>query len=146
MQHAKVCLAPLRFGAGLKGKLVDAMKNGTPCVMTSMASEGMFGNMESNGFIEDDPQEFANKAVQLYNDEFIWKAKQHSGFQAINKRFNKTDFQMTLSNRIEETAQQLNNHRLNNFTGQMLQHHSMQSTKFMSKWIEEKNAVGKIQK
>ncbi|MEM9681002.1 MAG: glycosyltransferase family 4 protein, partial [Bacteroidota bacterium] len=43
MQKARVCLAPLRFGAGLKGKLIDAMVNGTPCMMSSIAAEGMFG-------------------------------------------------------------------------------------------------------
>ena len=58
MQKAKVCLAPLRFGAGLKGKLISAMNNGTPCVMTSLAAEGIFGIFEPNGFIEDDMKKF----------------------------------------------------------------------------------------
>tara|TARA_R110002049_G_scaffold3795_3_gene27497 strand:- start:31432 stop:32673 length:1242 start_codon:yes stop_codon:yes gene_type:complete len=140
MEKAKVCLAPIRFGAGLKGKLVDAMQNGTPCVMTAMASEGMFGNIKPNGFVEDNPQEFANKAVQLYCDDVLWKEKQQNGFQIINKRFNKNQHHEKFSKAIEETVQRLNEKRLNNFTGQMLQHHAMQSTKFMSKWIEAKNA------
>ena len=59
MQSAKICLAPLRFGAGLKGKLIDAMKNGTPCIMSTIASEGMFGDIEENGCIEDNPEAFA---------------------------------------------------------------------------------------
>ena len=139
MKQARVCLAPIRFGAGLKGKLVDAMQNGTPCIMTSMASEGMFGNIESNGFIEDTPQEFAYKSVQLYQNETLWNEKQQNGFQIINQRFNKSIFQEAFILKIQEIAQQLNNHRMNNFTGQMLQHHMLQSTKFMSKWIEEKN-------
>lgn len=139
MQSAKACLAPLQFGAGLKGKLVDAMVNGTPCVMSTIAVEGMFGNLEPNGCIEDQPEEFAQKAVQLYQNESFWKEKQQNGFQIISKRFNKNAFQQKLVDKIQETTFQLNSHCLNNFIGQMLHHHSMQSTKFMGKWIEEKN-------
>ncbi len=139
MRKAKVCLAPLNFGAGLKGKLIDAMQNGTPCVTTIIGAEGMFGNLQPNGFIEDNPEQFADKAVDLFTNETIWKEKQQNGFEIISKRFNKKQFQSKFLEALEETTQQLHSKRLNNFTGAMLQHHSMQSTKFMSRWIEEKN-------
>lgn len=139
MQNARVCLAPLRFGAGLKGKLVDAMQNGTPCVMTSIASEGMFGDMDASGFIDDDPELFAKKAIELYENKNLWKQIQSKGYEVINKRFDKTNFQKVLLKHIELTIQELSKNRLNNFTGRMLQHHQLQSTKFMSKWIEEKH-------
>ena len=139
MQNAKVCLAPLRFGAGLKGKLIDAMQNGTPCIMTSIAAEGMFGNLEPNGFITDNPQDFGINAVELYTNNTLWKEKQKFGFEAINKRFKKDEFYLNLDVRIKEISLQLNNKRIHNFTGQMLLYHTLKSTKFMSKWIEEKN-------
>ncbi len=139
MQQAKVCLAPLRFGAGLKGKLVDAMHNGTPCVMSTIASEGMFGNLPENGFVEDGPTTFAEKAFRLYQNESLWKSKQQNGFEVINTRFDKTEYQKKLLKVISETIKVLPEKRQNNFIGQMLQHHSLQSTKFMGKWIEEKN-------
>jgi len=139
MQNVKVCLAPLRFGAGLKGKLIDAVKNGTPCVMTTIAAEGMFGNFQPNGFVEDSPKEFAKYAIELYTNKNQWNTFQNNGFNSINKRFNKTDFQNVFLSKLEETEQQLNKKRLQNFTGQMLQHHQLQSTKYMSRWIEEKN-------
>jgi len=139
MQNVKVCLAPLRFGAGLKGKLIDAVKNGTPCVMTTIAAEGMFGNFQPNGFVEDSPKEFAKYAIELYTNKNQWNTFQNNGFDSINKRFNKTDFQNVFLSKLEETEQQLNKKRLQNFTGQMLQHHQLQSTKYMSRWIEEKN-------
>ncbi|MCH4552492.1 glycosyltransferase [Aestuariibaculum lutulentum] len=139
MQKAKVCFAPLRFGAGLKGKLVDAMQNGTPCIMSSIAAEGMFGDLEPNGFIEDNPEQFTEKAVELYQNKELWKTKQQNGFEIINTRFNAEFHQETFSKVLNEAVENLEQHRLNNFMGQMLQHHSMQSTKFMSKWIEEKN-------
>ncbi|AUS04157.1 glycosyltransferase family 4 protein [Pseudotamlana carrageenivorans] len=140
MQKAKVCLAPLRFGAGLKGKLIDAMQNGTPCVMSSIAAEGMFGDFEYNGFIADEVQAFVDKAVQLYENETLWTEKQRHGFPVINERFNKQQHVNQFFEVLENTLIHLHDKRLHNFTGQMLQHHTMQSTKFMSKWIEAKNA------
>ncbi len=139
MQQAKVCVTPLQFGAGLKGKLVDAMQNGTPCVTTSIGAEGMYGSLEPNGFVDDNPEEFANKAVELYINKALWQEKQQNGFTIINKRFSKRVFQNQFMNTIERLKERLNRHRLNNFIGQMLQYHTMQSTKFMSRWIEEKN-------
>ena len=139
MQNAKICLAPLRFGAGLKGKLIDAMQNGTPCVMTTIAAEGMFGNSQPNGFITDSPEDFANKAVKLYESKLDWKTYQNNGFAIINKRFQKAEFFEYLYSKIDTISQNLSSHRRNNFTGQLLQHHTLQSTKFMSKWIEAKN-------
>ena len=139
MQNARVCLAPLRFGAGLKGKLIDAMQNGTPCIMTTIAAEGMFGDLEPNGSIEDYPESLAKKAVELYQNEAIWKEKQSNGFRVINERFPRDTFYKKLNEVIEDLKSQLQLKRQNNFTGQMLMHHTLQSTKFMSRWIEEKN-------
>lgn len=139
MQDSRVCLAPLQFGAGLKGKLIDAMLNGTPSVMTTIAAEGMFGDLDPSGFIADEPEIFIEKAVALYTTESIWKAKQENGFQIINKRFNKLAFETSLLKRLNQISADLESHRHHNFTGQMLQHQSLQSSKFMSKWIELKN-------
>ena len=139
MEKYRVCLATLRFGAGLKGKLIDAMQNGTPCIMTSIAAEGMFGRSEENGFVEDIEQEIASKAIELYNNEAIWSEKREYGFDILNTRFNKNHFLKNIFKQIEAMHEDLDNHRLQNFTGTMLHHHSMQSTKYMAKWIEEKN-------
>ena len=100
MQNARVCLAPLRFGAGLKGKLIDAMQNGTPCVMSTIAAEGIFGELKLNGFVEDVPELFANKATALYKDSNTWHQKQQNGFTVLNKRFNKADFESSFSKAI----------------------------------------------
>ena len=139
MATSKICLAPLRFGAGLKGKLIDAMQNGTPCMMTSIAAEGMFGNLESNGFIEDSSEGFVEKAILLYQNESLWTEKQTNGFKTLNERFDTLFFHDLLFSKLDATVEQLQKHRQHNFTGQMLQHHHLQSTKYMGKWIEEKN-------
>lgn len=139
MQLAKVCLAPIRFGAGLKGKLFDAMQNGTPCVTTTIGAEGIYGNFSPNGFIENDIQEFVNKTVELYKNELLWNEKQQNGFQVINEKYNKIRLQQEFLANIEEAIKNLKKNRFNNFTGQMLFHHTLQSTKYLSRWIEEKN-------
>lgn len=152
MQQAKVCLAPLRFGAGLKGKLVDAMENGTPCVMSGIAAEGMFDNGSKdechtersrsvfvNGFITDDPKAFAQKAVEIYTNAEVWKDKQHNGLKVLNHRFDKSNFKDEFAQKIEALTLNLKSYRQNNFIGNILQHQTLQSTKYLSKWIEEKN-------
>lgn len=140
MQKAKICLAPLRFGAGLKGKLADAMQNGTPCAMSTFAAEGMFGNLEPNGFIEEHPERFAELAVAVYNEQDVWTKAQKNGFEVLNSRFNKINFESDFSNRITELLKNLKSHRQNNFSGQIIRHQTLQSTKYMSKWIEAKNS------
>jgi glycosyltransferase involved in cell wall biosynthesis len=136
---AKVLLAPLRFGAGIKGKLLEAMEYGTPSVTTSIGAESMRGTLDWNGSIEDDPQQFADAAVKLYQDEIIWKQCQQNGFAIIMQRYLKKLFEDGFVKQLYFLKLNLDKHRNDNFLGQMLYHHSMQSTKYMSRWIEEKN-------
>lgn len=139
MRYARVCLAPLRFGAGLKGKLIDAMQNATPCVMSSIAAEGMFGDLPPNGCIEDDSASFVEKAVMLYSKKELWTEKRDNGIKVVNERFKRSDFEKDFKLRIENIRNNLKTHRQQNFFGQVLQHQTLQSTKYMSRWIEEKN-------
>ncbi|TWI43915.1 glycosyltransferase involved in cell wall biosynthesis [Flavobacterium glaciei] len=139
VQEALVVLAPLRFGAGIKGKLLEAMQCGTPSVTTTIGSESMFGDLPWNGFITDDLATFADRAVQLYQDKTIWLKAQQNGFEIINQRYSKGLFESDFRKKIEFLSSNLKQHRLNNFMGSMLQHHTLKSTKYMSRWIEEKN-------
>lgn len=139
MQKSRVCLAPLLTGAGLKGKLIDAMSNGTPCAMSAIAAEGMFGDLPPNGPIVDDANEFVNQAVKLYQDELLWKKFQNNGYEVLHGRFMYEQFKSKFWHCYKEISSRLETHRNSNFTGLMLQHHSLQSTKFMSRWIELKN-------
>ncbi|OYX84871.1 MAG: glycosyltransferase [Flavobacteriales bacterium 32-34-25] len=139
VQKARVVLAPLRFGAGIKGKLLEAMQCGTPSVTTSIGAESMQGILQWNGFVEDDPEVFAAKAVQLYQDKEIWLQAQKNGIAIINQRYLRILFEEDFATQIEFLLSDLKQHRLNNFMGELLQHHTLKSTKYMSKWIEEKN-------
>lgn len=139
MQEARVCLAPIRFGAGLKGKLSDSMQAGTPSVTTSAGAEGMHGNLSWNGFIEDMPEAFATAAVKLYQEKDLWQECRQRGFNIINERFASGKESAGLLNRVKELEKNLPEHRRNNFIGSMLRHHQHRSTYFMARFIEEKN-------
>ncbi len=139
MQQSKVCLAPLRFGAGIKGKLLDAMRYGTPSVTTSIGAEGMQGILEWNGAVKNDSKEFANAAVTLYTDKNTWKKSQLQGKTLVNTLFGKNSFIKVFTEKLEHLQKNLPQHRQQNFMGQLMQHQTMASTKYMSKWIEEKN-------
>ncbi len=139
--NARVCLAPLQFGAGLKGKLIDAMQFGTPSVTTNIGAEAMHNKLPWNGFIEDDPTEFALKSIELYTDENLWNNAQLNGVEIINTCYSKEKYEGKLLNKIEEIKKNIAKHRFKNFIGAMLLHHTIQSTKYMSKWIEEKKRL-----
>ncbi len=139
VRNARVVLAPLRFGAGIKGKLLEAMQCGTPSVTTTIGAESMCGDLPWNGFITDDAQVFADKAVELYQDKTLWLKAQQNGFEIIEKRYLKSLFEDDFVQYILKLQTNLKQHRLGNFMGTLLEHHTLTSTKYMSRWIEEKN-------
>jgi glycosyltransferase involved in cell wall biosynthesis len=141
ISNTRVLLAPLRFGAGIKGKLLEAMQYETPTITTSIGAESMHGTLDWNGFIEDKPQQFADAAVQLYQEESLWLQSQENGFAIIKQRYLKELFEVEFAKQVSFLKLNLKMHRQNNFLGQMLSYHTMQSTKYMSRWIEEKNKM-----
>ena len=141
MSHYKVLLAPIQFGAGVKGKFVDAMQTGTPNVTTSVGAEAMQENLDWNGFVADDVDAFVDKAILLYTNESEWKKAQKNGVKLLNENYNSILFENNFLEKIEKIFKELRNHRNHNFIGQILQHHSNQSTKYMSLWIEQKNKI-----
>ena len=143
MQHYRLCLAALRFGAGLKGKLLKAMQNGLPCVMTTLGAEGMFGDLPPNGCIAESSHDFISGAVNLYENEAAWSAAQRSGYELVNSRFNVATFRPIIKKLIKTMRSNLKGHRTQNFIGSLLHHHQHQSTKYLSKWIAAKNQHNK---
>jgi glycosyltransferase involved in cell wall biosynthesis len=140
MKNYRVQLAPLRFGAGLKGKLLDAMRFGLPSVTTEVGAEGMQGNLPFSGSITTSKEDFINASVKLYSEEKLWKQSQQNGFEIINQRFQKSLFSEDFKKQIRQFPENIAKHRQQNFLGQIIQHQTLQGTKYMSKWIEAKNA------
>jgi len=138
MQGARVCLAPLQFGAGIKGKLLDAMITQTPSVTTSIGAEGMCDPDLWPGIVTDDTADFIEAAVDLYNNEKRWLEVQARCHELVRKNYDSKSLGQQLIERMLKIKADLEQHRLDNFNGAMLRHHSMMSTKYMSQWIAEK--------
>ena len=141
MEDARVCVAPLRFGAGIKGKLLDAMKLQTPNVTSEIGSEGMLpqGDLQWPGAVADDIDAFVEQAVALYKDEEKWLKAQSQCHSILEAHYEQNQLGDKLIERLTALESDLESHRLDNFFGSMLKHHSMASTKYMSQWIAEKN-------
>ncbi|MFA0568371.1 glycosyltransferase family 4 protein [Vibrio gallaecicus] len=141
VESSRVCLAPLRFGAGIKGKLLDAMKVQTPSITSEIGSEGMLPNTDSvwPGAVENDYDDFVAAAVELYTDKDKWLAAQSQCHGLLEECYEQDRLGNGLIEVLTGLDANLESHRLNNFVGSMLKHHTMTSTKYMSQWINEKN-------
>ncbi|NMF47598.1 glycosyltransferase family 4 protein [Pseudoalteromonas arctica] len=139
MQSARACLAPLRFGAGIKGKLLEAMIMQTPSVTTNIGAEGMHNDLPWPGKIANTADDFANAAVEMYTNQSDFEQAQQDGNTLLNTLYDKAQLSAALIQKIDSISCDLSAHREKNFTGQMLKHHTMRSTQYMSQWIAEKN-------
>ncbi len=141
MSQARVCLAPLRFGAGIKGKIVDAMLCGTPTVTTPIGAEAMHGEMPWPGTLASSATGIADAAIRLYQHRNLWQDAQQAGWDLLEARYQHRQHCASLIERISVLRQNLREHRTANFTGAMLRHHHHKSTKYMAQWIEAKNRL-----
>ncbi|GGW44177.1 glycosyltransferase [Arenibacter certesii] len=139
ISRSRLNLAPISFGAGIKGKLLEGMLCGTPSITTDIGAEGICNAMPWNGGIANDLQTFANVAIALYENESEWEKARENGVSIINSIYDKEALQERFLLKIREIHQSLKKHREQNFVGSMLLHHSFASTKYLSKWIAEKN-------
>lgn len=135
----RVLLAPIPFGAGLKGKLWESMKFGLPNVTSSTGAEAMHKDLPWNGFIEDSDEIFVEKAIELHQNESVWEQANENAFEILSEVFDKKLYVSQFLETISKIENHLENHRTENYIGRILQHHQLNSTKYMSRWIEEKN-------
>lgn len=138
MQQARVHLAPLRFGAGIKSKCVLALRAGTPTVTTKIGAEGLMPNATWAGDVCQITPAFVDAAVRLYTDQHQFDRAQQQAIEIL-PAFDAQKWQSPLLDRLAEVQRTLKQHRRANFTGQLLLHHQQLSTRYLSKWIEAKN-------
>lgn len=139
MSRARVCLAPLRFGAGIKGKLLDAMQCDTPSVTTAIGAEGMAGALSWGGAVTDNAEQLVTEATRFYTEEDQWREAVLHGRRILAERFDSREIADQLHTHIETLRANLTEHRRANFIGAMLGHHLHKSTQYMSQWIEAKS-------
>ena len=83
LAEAMVSICPLRFGAGLKGKIGEAMMHGLPVVTTSIGTQGMARHGGVELLVGDTPTEFANAVLRLFRDPHLWKTLSNNGRKLI---------------------------------------------------------------
>jgi glycosyltransferase involved in cell wall biosynthesis len=85
--RARVSVAPIRFGAGVKGKVNQSMALGVPSVITSVAAEGMYLAHEHDAMIADDPESFADAVVRVWNSRVLWERLSINGRRNLREHF-----------------------------------------------------------
>jgi hypothetical protein len=135
-----VSLAPLRFGAGTKGKIIESWKVGTPVVGTRIAAEGMWtADYPFGGAIADSTREFAESALALHDRISSWSEARDRGSRILANLHAAPALDAALIAKIGETLRDLAAFRGRNFVGRILLREQLRSTEYFSRWIEAKN-------
>ncbi|EGV19408.1 glycosyltransferase [Thiocapsa marina] len=87
--QSRVFVAPLRHGAGMKGKIGQSLSYGLPVVTSRIGAEGMGLTHEVNAMICDDPEDFAAAILRLYRDDTFWESLSAAGCGLIKRHFSK---------------------------------------------------------
>jgi GT2 family glycosyltransferase len=87
MDGCRISVAPLRFGAGVKGKVNLAMAHGQPVVATGCAVEGMHLVDGRDVLVADDADGFAAQTVRLYRDQALWASLAQAGLENVRQHF-----------------------------------------------------------
>lgn len=102
LQSSRIFIAPLRFGAGIKGKIGEAMAAGLPVVTTSIGAEGFGLTHRSDVLIADDAGGFAQAVAQLYSGKELWESLARNSRRHIEKHFSPDVVAETINNSIRE--------------------------------------------
>lgn len=91
-ENCRVFVSPLRYGAGMKGKIGQSMAYGLPVVTTTIGAEGVGLTDGENALISDDPKEFAEATIRLYEDEKLWLRLSKGSVEHIKTNYSKRAF------------------------------------------------------
>ena len=84
---SRLSVAPLRYGGGIKGKIITSLGYGVPVVATSVAAEGMGLQHEENILVADSPDAMADQILRLYDDDGLWQRLSSKGYEAFQDKF-----------------------------------------------------------
>lgn len=100
---SRVAIAPLRFGAGVKGKVLEAMGYGLPVVMTPVAAEGTHAVHDEHALIAKTPSAFADAIIALYDDEARWQQLSGAGRRLVEDHFSYGAIKIRLAKILAES-------------------------------------------
>ncbi len=87
MREVRLAVAPLRYGAGVKGKVNMSMAHGQPVVGTTIAFEGMHARHGVHGLMADEPEDFARQVVRAYTEAPLWQRLAEGGRENVRRHF-----------------------------------------------------------
>jgi len=85
--RCRLSVAPLRYGAGIKGKIGTSLSYGVPCVATPIAAEGMGLTDRANVMIGSDAKHFANAVLEAHQSEVLWNSLSENGLEFMRQNF-----------------------------------------------------------
>ncbi|MDT8321479.1 MAG: glycosyltransferase [Xanthomonadales bacterium] len=101
LDGCRLAVAPLRYGAGVKGKVNLSMSRGQPVVATPMAVEGLFAEPGRDILVADSPQDFAAAVVRLYRDEALWNRLSLAGLENVRRYFSVETARLSLQQMLK---------------------------------------------
>jgi glycosyltransferase involved in cell wall biosynthesis len=99
--RSRVLVAPLRWGAGIKIKVLESLGHGLPVVLSSLGAEGLHLTHGTDALIADEPQAFAAAVVRLHADENLWRSLRDGGFRLLERRFSLSAMESVLAGVVE---------------------------------------------
>ncbi len=150
--RCRVMLAPLRFGAGIKGKIIDSWKYGCPVVTTPIGSEGMTApsmdaidtkeeqEVQWGGMIASKSDDFVQGAIDLYTNKSQWIHSQTNGRRLIHDLFDSKRNLTRLNDDIYLAMMDRKERRQRDYFSACLWSQQSRSTEYFSKWIEQKES------
>ena len=101
-EKARIFIAPLRYGAGIKGKILEAMSYGLPIVTTAVGAEGIGLGDGEDALIATDRDAFAQAVTDLYGDEQLWEKLRRNAYAIVNANFSQEIFRRRVGKVMEE--------------------------------------------
>ncbi len=102
LDHCRLAVAPLRYGAGVKGKVNLSMSHGQPVVATPMAVEGIHAEHGREVLVAESEQDFANEVIRLYRDETLWNKISDAAIQNVESHFSVKAARASLESLVEK--------------------------------------------
>ncbi|MCO5141649.1 MAG: glycosyltransferase [Oligoflexia bacterium] len=107
LDSARISIAPILFGAGMNGKIGEALAYGVPVVTTHLGALGMGLTNEENCLVADTAEDFANAIKRLHTDKPLWNKLHKNGKSYVEKRFSKNYLQQIVLSEMKKIASPL---------------------------------------
>ena len=105
LHQSCISVAPLRYGAGMKGKIGEAMSHGVPVVTTSVGAQGMGLANRKNVMIADSPDGFADAVLELFNDSQLYGTIRNNAIQIIEDNFTSKQVGQSMIDALERICE-----------------------------------------